>query len=162
MSYIIIDNFLSLDDHLKIKTEMMDTKNFPWYYCPTVAYKDVEEDSFYFSHTFYDTPYVKSNFFELLLPLIAKVDAKSLIRVKGNLYTNMGKWIGNGMHVDYDYQHKGAVYYVNTNNGYTVLEDGTKIDSIANRIVFFDSSKPHHSTHCTDEKVRVNINMNYF
>ena len=65
-------------------------------------------------------------------------------------------------HVDIPWQHKGAIFYVNTNNGVTVLEDGTEIESIENRLLLFDSSKEHSSTSCTDAKVRVNINFNYF
>ena len=41
-------------------------------------------------------------------------------------------------------------------------EDGTKIESVANRVLLFDSSRPHSSTRCTDQKVRVNINLNYY
>ena len=64
-------------------------------------------------------------------------------------------------HVDLEYEHKGAIFYINTNNGVTVLEDGTEIESIENRLLLFDSSKKHNSTSCTDAKVRVNINFNY-
>ena len=41
------------------------------------------------------------------------------------------------------------------------LEDGTEIESRANRVLLFDPSKPHHSTSCTNDKRRVNININY-
>ena len=50
---------------------------------------------------------------------------------------------------------------MNTCNGFTILDDGTKIDSIENRALLFDPSKLHHSTTCTDEKVRINIILNY-
>ena len=61
----------------------------------------------------------------------------------------------------FEYRHKSAILYINTNNGLTVLEDGTECESVANRLLLFDASKPHHSTTCTDQKRRVNINMNY-
>jgi len=51
---------------------------------------------------------------------------------------------------------------MNTNNGYTKFEDGTKIESVANRMVFFSSNMKHTGTSCTDEKIRVVINFNYF
>ena len=41
------------------------------------------------------------------------------------------------------------------------LEDGTKIDSIANRILLFDSSKKHCSTTTTNTFARINININF-
>ena len=56
-----------------------------------------------------------------------------------------------------------AIYYVNTNNGYTLFKDGNlKVDSVGNRIVIFDSCKLHKAVSCTDEKRRVVINFNYF
>ena len=42
-----------------------------------------------------------------------------------------------------------------------MLEDGTKVESIQNRLLLFAPSKTHNSTSCTDAKVRVNINFNY-
>jgi len=52
--------------------------------------------------------------------------------------------------------------YVNTNNGYTKFEDGTKVESVANRLVTFPANMKHKGTSCTDEKIRVVINFNYF
>ena len=43
-----------------------------------------------------------------------------------------------------------------------VCKTGEKIESIENRLVIFDSKKLHASTYCTNKKVRVNINFNYF
>ena len=78
------------------------------------------------------------------------------------MYPSTPKIVYHDPHVDIPWQHKGAIFYVNTNNGVTVLEDGTEIESIENRLLLFDSSKEHSSTSCTDAKVRVNINFNYF
>jgi hypothetical protein len=66
------------------------------------------------------------------------------------------------MHIDYKYKHNGAIFSINTNNGGTILKDGTKIDSVENRILFFNPSEEHDSENCTDEKTRINININYF
>ena len=55
-----------------------------------------------------------------------------------------------------------SIFYVNTNNGYTKFEDGTKVESVANRMVIFPSNMKHIGTSCTDEKTRVVINFNYF
>ena len=56
---------------------------------------------------------------------------------------------------------KSAIFYINTNNGLTVLEDGTEIKSVANRLLLFNASEPHHSTTTSNENRRVNINFNY-
>ena len=50
---------------------------------------------------------------------------------------------------------------VNDCDGYTKLNDGTKIDSIANRLLITDGSILHSSTTTTNDKVRVTIGMNW-
>ena len=65
-------------------------------------------------------------------------------------------------HVDYPFPHKGAIFYLNTNNGLTILEDKVEVESIENRLLLFDSSKQHKSTTCTDDKCRINVNFNFF
>ena len=61
-----------------------------------------------------------------------------------------------------DYKHCGLIFYLNTNNGFTILDDGTKIESVENRALFFDPSKRHCSTTCTDSIFRSIIIINYF
>ena len=102
------------------------------------------------------------NCFKCLKPLIDKLNVKSLIRIKANLYHKTEKLIFHKPHLDYDFKHKGAILYLNTCNGYTVLNGGTKIKSVENTLLLFDSSKTHNSTNCTDKKIRLNININYF
>ena len=65
------------------------------------------------------------------------------------------------MHIDYNFSHSGAILSLNTCDGYTKLEDGTKIDSVANRILLFDPGEEHASTTTTNVSARFNINMNY-
>ena len=50
---------------------------------------------------------------------------------------------------------------MNTNNGYTEFEDGTKVESVANRFVSFPEKMKHRGTSCTDKKTRIVININY-
>jgi hypothetical protein len=68
----------------------------------------------------------------------------------------------HGMHTDYDFSHTSAILSINKCDGYTKMEDGTKIDSVPNRIVIFDGSKPHTSSTTTDAPIRININYNWF
>jgi hypothetical protein len=160
MDYKIIDNALSNQDFLNIKNTVF-RKSFNWYFSNTVA-NEKDNKYFYFTHYFYEDCVPKSEFFLILSPILNILKPKSLIRIKANLYPNLGKEIKNDIHVDFNYTHKGALFYINTNNGFTELEDGSKIESIENRLLLFDSSKKHRSTHCTDKKSRVNINFNYF
>ena len=56
---------------------------------------------------------------------------------------------------------KTAIFYINTNNGYTLFEDGTKVESVENRICIFPYYMKHTGTTCTDKNQRVVININY-
>ena len=135
--------------------------DFPWYFNNEISNRKEVVDGYYFTHMFfYKTVYSSSC--DMLNPILEKLEAKALIRIKGNLHPNVNKYTINNKHIDYEFEHKGAIFYVNTNNGYTIIEDDVKIESIENRLLIFDPSKPHSSTNCTDEKRRVNINFNYF
>jgi hypothetical protein len=163
MKYEIIDNFLPKENFNIIKNLIFGPR-FNWFYRPDVNISGVDSPNmvFYFQHLFYNkVPY--SEFFKIINEnLLSFIDIKALIRVKTNLYPNQHIKKENGFHVDYDFSHKGAILYLNTNNGRTMLSNDIKIDSIENRILFFDPSIPHDSENCTDQKVRVNININYF
>jgi len=63
-------------------------------------------------------------------------------------------------HQDFPFKHLGAIYYVNSNNGFTIIGN-KKIESIENRLLMFDPSVKHQSTNCSDKRVRLNINFNY-
>ena len=59
-------------------------------------------------------------------------------------------------------QWKTSIFYVNTNNGYTLFEDGTKVESVANRMLTFPTNMKHTGTSCTDSQTRIVINFNYY
>ena len=55
-----------------------------------------------------------------------------------------------------------SIYYINSNNVYTEFEDGTKIESVENRMLVFNSNSKHRGVTSTDTLKRVLINFNYF
>ena len=65
------------------------------------------------------------------------------------------------LHTDVSFDCRTAVYYINSNNGYTYFENGEKVESVANRLVAFPSQMKHGGTTCTDTQTRVVINLNY-
>ena len=65
------------------------------------------------------------------------------------------------MHRDFPKSHMVGLYSVNTNNGYTLFKDGTKVKSIENQMVIFDGKREHCSVAQTDTNVRVNVNINF-
>lgn len=159
-TFKVIDNFLPKNKLGQIK-DLMESPIFPWYYNDGVASE--KDEDYYFTHIFYNNYTFQSSFSELIiLPLLEKIQPQSIIRIKGNLYPRTEKIKNNKAHIDYKFKHLGAIYYVNSNDGYTILNDDYRIESIENRMLLFDPSLYHKSTHCTDKNYRMNINFNYF
>ena len=165
MNYTIIENFLPLDDSDKIENTLMSNE-FPWFYVNSIG---SEEDNkrFYFSHIFYHNNLINSSYFyNLISPIIYYFEKNNfkinkLIRVKGNLFVKENKNFKSFNHVDAEEKHFVLLYYANTNNGYTLLNDKVKIPSIKNTAVVFDGSIQHRAVSQTDTKIRTNININY-
>ena len=136
----------------------------PWFFQSKIADINKVSDSnlFYMIHSFYDGNVPMSTHFNTIIPILEKLEMRCLIRVKGNLYPNTEILHEHPMHTDYKFSHSGALLSLNTCDGYTKLKDGTKIDSIANRILLFDAGEVMHcSTTTTNVSARINININY-
>ena len=121
-------------------------------------------NEYQFTHTFYKEYVVYSQFFPIVAPLIEKLNPECVIRIKANLNPRTDVRHTFPYHVDFlskSSDRKTAIYYVNSNDGVTILEDGTEIESVANRLVIFDQKISHTGTTCTDQKVRCLINLNY-
>ena len=162
IKYTIKDNFLDKADFENITKVIMGPK-FPWFFQDSVALPGTHDTHFCWTHVFFmHDKGIISTAYKILDPILRKLKFKALIRIRANLYSNQGEMKEHEKHVDYDFTHKGALFSVNTCNGFTALADGTKIKSVGNRILLFNPSIPHHSSTCTDTNVRVNINFNYF
>jgi len=163
--YVVIDNFLPKNEFDKIK-EIHMSNMFPWYFMNHVANKE-DNKNFYFIHTFYNFDKLLSNQFYFRAccePLLSKIGydkINRLIRIKSNLFTKTGEQIKHGMHSDYFFEHTTGVFSINTNNGYTGFEDGTKIESVENRMLLFNGLIKHQSVSQSDTKLRLNMNLNF-
>ena len=157
----IIDNFLPQDYFVHLQRIMTD-HNFPWLYNAEVANRGEIQDHFYFTHNLFQDFQPTSSIFEEFVPFFKQLEMNAMVRARALLYVNQGRQIVHEKHIDFKFPHKTAVFYMNTNNGYTEFEDGTKVESVENRIVFFDGSIPHNSSTCTDQKIRVVVSINYF
>ena len=93
-------------------------------------------------------------------PLFDKLKVNILIRCKANLNPYYKKVVEGGYHVDCEHGWT-AVYYVNTNNGYTKFKKGKKITSKENRCVIFPSVIEHTGTTTSNEPFRCVINTNF-
>ena len=169
----IIDNFLPEEHFDKISNLLMGS-GMIWNYNDVVDYRGSGSKT-QFTHTFFSsTKGFISPLSDIVKPFIDLLKIDCLIRIKANLNVKCEE---NDRESKFHYDHElvgsklpdgtltsyTAIYYVNTNNGYTLFKDGNyKVDSVANRLVIFDSSKLHKAVDCTDEKTRVVINFNYF
>jgi hypothetical protein len=156
--YKVIDNFLEKDTFNKLKDILVGI-NFPWY----LNY--VLEDHKYYQHThiFFNENKVNSDYFDLIQPLIKLLNINKILKIKANFLFKTNQIIEHGLHTDFALQGaKTAVFYLNTNNGYTKFSDNTIVNSVENRIVIFDALSFHTGTTCTDADYRLVININYF
>ena len=156
----VIDNFLPEPD-FKTLREMVTLPEFPWSLVDEIAYKGDHTQHFYMAHYLFNETIVSNYYQPVIDKFKTRMDIKSLIRIKVNLYPSGDKLVEHSPHVDYKFSHKGALYYLNTCDGHTRIQ-GEKVETIANRMVFFDPGESHNSTNCTNDKYRLNINFNYF
>ena len=155
----IIDNFLDEEEFKSIQSFMMGGE-FKWFYSEGRSYSD--DGSYQMVHMFYQ-PEVGSNSEHLPMwnTFMNKVGAKNCTRINANL-TFKTPTIEPGLyHRDYS-DMKTAVFYINTNDGYTEFENGVRVSSVANRVCIFDSNLQHRgTTHTEDDHQRIVVNFNY-
>tara|TARA_B100001094_G_C17696028_1_gene560359 strand:+ start:60 stop:581 length:522 start_codon:yes stop_codon:yes gene_type:complete len=173
MDIEIIDNFIPVEIFNKEFKSII--KKIPWYTNVVLneGYMGDPIDNFMLTHSFYKKYKPQSELFsEYIEPLLSHMQARSLIRVKANLTMRTEKIIKHGFHVDHKFIVGGeaqetnncftSILYLNTNDGYTQFENGTKIESIENRLITFPLSYRHTGTTCTNQPFRAVINFNYF
>jgi hypothetical protein len=161
MRYEIIDNFLDEDIFCNMQKTIVYSTEFSWHLVRGVS-KDDSEDGYYLAHLFYNNSSFTSEYSNLMDAILKKINYFTLKRIKANFYPKTDQIKYHNYHTDFDIPHKGMIFYLNDNNGKTILGDGTIIESISNRVLFFDPSIPHRSTTCTDDPVgRFNLNFNF-
>ena len=154
------DNYLTIDEHLVLKT-IMESNTFSWYYYKGKLKPSNKIFDYQLVHIFYNDNFVNSDFFHHLKPIIKLLKPLSLIRIKANLNPISHKLIKFDKHQDQHFKCKAAIYYLNDNDGYTMIGDN-KIESKANRIVLFNADQEHYGTNSTNCNNRMVINFNYF
>ena len=177
MKPVVIDNFIDNQSFQNLQNIILGD-NFSWFFNDGIDYKNEEGDKFQFTHIFYKENVGWSARHEILNRILNRIRPKEIFRIKTNLLTRTPEIIENEFHQDMGRvynkdggvsvlseeqlkQYTTSIFYVNTNNGYTEFEDGTKVESVANRMITFSSNLKHRGTSCTNKKVRVVINFNY-
>ena len=171
MDLKVIDNFLHKNDFEMLVNNTINRNDGHQIQFRVVSnvenFGAIEENwSWYMINMLYlkDTPQneICGKIYEMFVPKFKELaNFKTMIRIKINAYpyTNVVK--EHKKHIDFDFFNIGAVFSLNTCDGYTKFADETKVESVANRIVFFDASKKHQSTTTSNAKLRYNINFNF-
>ena len=173
----IIDDFLQ-EDKFKRVQDMFNHEETSWFYTPGISDDDSSAkfssnnplDNFMFAHMIYAEYLPRSNAFQelndILIPALTNeigMDFNAMTRMKANLYPRTQEVNIHPWHKDTSTQPllRGALLMLNTCDGYTGFIDGTKVDSVANRMVLFDATEKHHSTSTSNASVRLTLNVNY-
>ena len=167
LNYKIIDNFLDKEIFYKFQKEIFNIENIPWFYRNSQteeAFND-EDDVGYFSLCFFNNLHNDFNKFDFFLNKIyEKLNCKALIQSVAVLVLKQKEIKKIYFHTDYPFKCNTAIFYMNTNNGATILDEKEKIkiDSIENRMLIFDSQIKHCRIPQSDTRSRIIININYF
>ena len=174
MEVKVIDNFLPQSLFEQLQETIVYNARFPLYFQKYVSHdislkldkNQGQPWNWYATHEFYNKDAPTSGWcqdiVEIFVPRFQEIgNFKSLMRIKANFYPHTETLREHSRHIDYDFSSHAAIYSLNTCDGFTRLSDGTKIDSVANRMLFFDGGDNHNSSTTTDQMGRYNINFNY-
>ena len=156
----IKDDLLSLEDLDKLDS-IISSHNFPWFFQKNQTW----DDDPFFCHVMYCLDMAESQFYPQVSEIFKKhLNWTSMYRLNVNLCPKIGST--SNFHTDVNDEHNEevmttAIFYLNTNNGYTEFENGEIVESISNRLVEFPSSCRHRATGQTDKDKRVVLNFNY-
>ena len=182
MKIEIKDNCLPANVFKKMKDDLMNL-DFPWYYSPTLvtgeqystdsplpSYNN-NPDAHNFTHVFYNVNVTPewSIRTSIIRPILDFIAPKAWIRVRASLGPRAATHLVGGWHYDISddsgkpYTNSTtALLYINTNNGYTLMENGDKVGSVANRFVLFPCNVKHTGINTTDTDVRAILSFNFF
>lgn len=166
----IIDDYLPQHEYENIRAYFEGDRDdgtlkgsCPWVFFPGCVGLDDPDDHFHFTHLVFAQHSIISPAFNLMTPIIKKEGMSSIARIKANcvVRTEKLKVLIKGFHTDFPQTLTTGIYYINTNDGYTLFEDGTRCDSVANRFCRFPCTTRHTATTCTTTDRRLLINFNY-
>jgi hypothetical protein len=160
LDYKIIDDFLNKDEFKNLQ-EIIMSPDFPWFF----QNHQVTDDDPFFSHIIFSKNKINSVFYKLFYnTFLNKLNCKALDEIRLNLLINRKEHLFSNWHIDRPYKCHTALFYINTNNGYTLLDEKEKIkiESIENRMLIFNSQIKHVAVSQVDVIRRIVINFNYF
>ena len=177
MTMKLIDNFLTEKEFVALRDVIM-APDFDWHFSPGNDETDEERSSpGLFTHIIHgeNDPFGhSSSCFRLLFCSLLSSgqfpglngNGVNLVRIRLNLNCKFPEPCKYHYHLDMSLgpaaeRWTTAILYINTNNGYTEFENGTIVESVANRLVAFPAVWMHRGVSQTDEETRILINFNY-
>lgn len=163
MIYKVIKNFCE-KDHFDNLKNFLFSKNCPWFFLDSMTNNPKKKDHYFFNHCFYSHHEIQSREWYLIDPIVKKINMSGINEIRANLTLKKEKVYKSNWHNDRPYPCNTAILYMNTCNGYTLLDKNKKIKipSVENSLLLFDSSVEHQMVSHTDVDRRVVLNMNYF
>ena len=158
---IVKDNFLNDNDLIQLD-KLINNPRFAWY----LQKEQVkgENDGYWLSHLIYFLDEPRSELYDPVINIFKnKLEYVSLCRIIANLLLKQENPIISDFHIDYEQNNKKittAIFYLNTNNGYTEFKGGNKIDCVKNRLIMFPANTPHRAIGQTDVIERIVLNFN--
>ena len=170
----IIDNFLDDDSFNNIKY-FVDDPNLSWKrgkMLPEDLIVCDQKENFQDAHIIYcNGNYVKSEL-NFIIPILKRLEAKVLLKAKINKTYPTQENLLVGWHTDTTEDHwassknpKTAIYYVNNNDGSTIIKEDEKevvVNCVENRLVIFDTYLKHTAMTCSRSKYKLIININFY
>ena len=144
-------------------TELKNTitgKNFRWYFPESMGEPEQYSNLLYYDNQFFMD--VSPTLMKCLRILTDQLNAVALLKIKVNATPRNAPeqvW-----HTDWQIStpSKTCVLYLNDNDGYTEFMDGTKVESVANTAVIFDTNTKHRGVSATNVDRRLVLNVSYF
>jgi len=160
LEYKIIDNFLDKEIFNNFKN-ILFSKSINWFFLQHMT----KEDHYFFGHCFYNHFVPQSPYYiEHIEPMLIKLKVRAVSEIRANLVLKGTNQYQSNFHVDRPFECKTAILYMNTCNGYTILDEDKKIkiSSEENKLLIFNSKIKHAGVSQTDVDRRIVINFNYF
>ena len=157
--YKIIKNFLEISFFKQIQNFLF-SEECPWYYKKNMT----TDDSYFFNFCFYNYSTPQTPMFDSMMrPVVNLLECNMLSEIRANLVLKKEKKYCSNFHVDRSFPCKTAILYMNTCNGYTLLDEKEKIKILCeeNKLLIFDTNIKHAMVSQTDTERRIVINFNY-
>jgi len=159
----IIQNYLDPTVFKQLQNHVVWNTDFPMYMInlDNVSRVKGHKHEWLGAHVIYGSNEPKSPHYNYFVKVFQPaLKWRILIRVKVNFYPGTDKIYEHATHIDREFEHKVALFSLNTCNGYTKIGKN-KIESKNNQMILFSGDIQHCSSTCTNAKGRYNINFNY-